>query len=194
MWRPDVVVGELPHTDPEWLVAQFPDSEAFLYDIDGTGLDYDDEHYSREMLDFFLAVSLQRKQAHLSNAGTERTPRVARLSQEASDYIGQVFPFITSDISGSGKPSKAAFDAAIDEFGFDPAKTVHVGDLAWKDVLGAKRAGLGGTVLTAHYGSGDDWRVKYLERPVQEAVLLPLLGVRRPQPQSQPESRPSPAF
>ena len=190
LWRPDVVVGELCRTDPEWLVAQFPDSEAFLYDVDGTGLDYNDEHYSSEMLDFFLAISRHRQQAHLSNAGAKRTPRVARLSQEVGNYIGREFPFITSDMTGSGKPSKAAFDAAIERFGFDPTNTVHVGDLAWKDILGAKRAGLGGTVLAAHYGNGDDWRVKYLERPIQEAVLLPLLGIRRPEPQN----RLSPVF
>jgi phosphoserine phosphatase len=54
--------------------------------------------------------------------------------------------FATAQISGeagSGKPDPALFLRALEALGVSPAEAVMVGDTPARDVLGAKRAGIG---------------------------------------------------
>jgi putative hydrolase of the HAD superfamily len=57
---------------------------------------------------------------------------------------------VVSGELGAGKPSAAAFAAALDGLGAAPERTVMVGDSWERDVMGSLEAGLAGAVWLAH--------------------------------------------
>jgi HAD superfamily hydrolase (TIGR01549 family) len=74
-----------------------------------------------------------------------------------------------SCIEGVEKPDPRFFEIALARAGAGAATTVHVGDLYYVDVVGARRAGLRAILLDPHglYASCDATRVASLDELVQ---------------------------
>jgi predicted HAD superfamily phosphohydrolase YqeG len=115
----------------------------------------------------------------LSNADDEtRVPRVEDFVDGIRQETALEIPAITSYEVGHGKPHKAGFDALCATLEVPPDRMCYFGDQLFKDILGAKLARYGATVLCAPYGQGGDRRVEYLQRPL-ESLVRPFLGLPR---------------
>lgn len=62
---------------------------------------------------------------------------------------------IDSEIVGHAKPDPRIFQIALDLLGVEPDRALHVGDMYFADIIGARRAGLQG-VLVDPYGDWSD--------------------------------------
>jgi len=61
----------------------------------------------------------------------------------AIENLGLRFEFVvTSQDARSYKPHPAIFEKALELTGWNPARTVHIGDSLYSDVLGARRVGI----------------------------------------------------
>ena len=72
---------------------------------------------------------------------------------------------VDSREEGVEKPDPRIFRIALDRMGADPATTIHVGDLVYVDVVGARAAGLRPVLLDPHglYAGADCDRVASLD-------------------------------
>jgi predicted HAD superfamily phosphohydrolase YqeG len=178
---PTHIVHDLTGINPHTFIVDNPWLRAISYDRDGTVTDFHspvipDEHLA--VLDSFAKLGIM--QGFNSNSGSkESAERVANVATAISEVIDTEFFVATSYEAGGIKPGPKTFNLFSDKTGVSASQTLHVGDQWYKDVLGARRAGLRGAMLVAKYGEGDDWRVKYLQRPTIElaarlAMNLPL--------------------
>lgn len=181
MRKPTHVVHDLTGINPEQFHAENPWVEAISYDRDGTVTDYHSPLVPGAHLDVLRGFAqLGVKQGFNSNSSTaESAERVIKVAASISEVIGSEFFVATSYEAGGRKPGVKTFRLFAEKTGVDVGKTVHVGDQWWKDVRGARKAGLRAAILVARYGEGDDGRVRYLQRPTVEmagrvAFHLPL--------------------
>jgi putative hydrolase of the HAD superfamily len=73
----------------------------------------------------------------VSNASSDLADFLAHLG------VGAFFDFVVASAAeGAKKPDRRIFGRALDLAGTPPAQTLHVGDLALEDVVGARNAGL----------------------------------------------------
>jgi FMN phosphatase YigB (HAD superfamily) len=176
---PTHIVHDMGGIDPQTFCAENPWVRAVSYDRDGTVTDY----HSPEIPESHLAVlrsfaRLGVKQGFNSNSGSaESAERVAKVAAWISDEIDGEFIAATSYEAGGRKPGPHTFHLFAEKTGVPVENTLHTGDQILKDVYGARRAGLGGALLVARYGEGDDWRVRYLQRPTIEVVARLAMGL-----------------
>lgn len=187
MIRPTHIVHDLSGIDPERFCAENPWVSAISYDKDGTVTDYHGNEVPEAHTEVFRAFAeLGVAQGFNTNTGNAKKPedaikaqKVAEFALQISETIGSEFLAATSFEAGGRKPGPETFELFAQRSGVPVERTVHIGDQWLKDVMGARKAGLGGAILVARYGLGDDWRVKFgqrpfIETPVRVALRLPL--------------------
>lgn len=167
---PTHIVHDLTGINPEAFSAEYPTLAAISYDRDGTLTDYHSPVIPEEHLAVLRGFAERGiVQGFNSNSGSkESAERVAQVAARISDAIGAEFFAATSYEAGGRKPGPKTFQLFAEKTGVPVERTLHIGDQWYKDVRGARLAGLGGAMLVAKYGEGDDWRVKYLQRPTIE--------------------------
>jgi len=177
--RPSHIVHDLTGIDPAKFCADNPWVRAISYDRDGTVTDYHSAEVPEEHLEVLRGFArLGIKQGFISNAGSaESAQAVDEVAEFISDAIGAEFISVTSYKVGARKPHPVPFLAFGGKTLISMANTVHVGDQWYKDVYGARMAALGGAVLVARYGKGDDWRVRLLQRPTIELAARIAMGL-----------------
>lgn len=172
-------VALLNPIDSEHFRDVFAQFDGVTWDLDKTLVGQHEDTLPPAHSEVMLALNaLGKRQGLISNASSEhRTSRVLRIADGLSNLLGREIAVVTSRmVGGKKKPLRPAFDKMANNLGLENEQLCHVGDQLLKDVLGANRAGYGGSVLVAPYGLGDDPGVKYLQRPV-EALLRPALGL-----------------
>lgn len=187
MIRPTHIVHDLSGIDPERFCAENPWVSAISYDRDGTVTDYHCVDVPKAHTDVLRAFAeLGVVQGFNSNSGNAKKPedeikaqKVAEFALQVSEIIGTEFLAVTSFEAGGRKPGPETFELFAQRSGVPVERTVHIGDQWLKDIRGARKAGLGGAILVARYGLGDDWRVKFgqrpfIETPTRMALRLPL--------------------
>lgn len=141
----------------------YPDSDAdFLGQFEALGrlmcaareIDVEPERFNRRLLEVFWghgnwalfpdAVDgvVRLREAGLrvgvvSNAGSDLEGFLGRLGiREHLDFA------VISAVEGARKPDRRIFERALDLAGVAPSEAVHVGDMYFEDVCGARRAGV----------------------------------------------------
>ena len=180
--RPTHFIDSLSHVDPAQFVEKNPAIRAITYDVDGTLTDYHGDQLPKAHLAVLAIFSeLGLWQGIVSNAQSEsRHQRVLQLAESIGSFIGgELTPITSRMVNGQRKPKVDMFERASQESGQQVSEMAHFGDQVIKDVLGANRAGFGVRVLVARYGHGDDWRVRWFQRPLEALVVRPLSGPHR---------------
>jgi HAD superfamily phosphatase (TIGR01668 family) len=182
MLQPSMCVKSVADLNPELhddVADKLRGFSGVTWDLDRTLAGHYEEALPREHLAVLIAIKgLGLRQGIISNANREsRDSRVQAIANAMSKAVGdEIFVVTSRMVGGKRKPSRPVFDAMADCMSVSSDRLCHIGDQLLKDVLGANHAGYGGSILVAPYGSGDDWRVKYLQRPV-EVVIRPFIGL-----------------
>jgi HAD superfamily hydrolase (TIGR01509 family) len=74
---------------------------------------------------------------------------------DAAGLADRLSLVVDSEVVGFEKPDPRLFRHALESVGADPVTTVHVGDMYYQDVVGARAAGIDAVLLDPH----DDWDV-----------------------------------
>lgn len=177
--KPTYVICGLGEIDPVHFHEKNPGIRAISYDRDGTVTDYHDIQIPPDFLETLrIFTELGIVQGFNSNSDSRRsTERLQQVADAISDAIGKTFYVATSYAAKGRKPGRSTFDQFASITGVPPSQTAHVGDQIYKDVLGANKAGLAVSILVARHGTGDDWRVRYLQRPLLEVPTRVGLGL-----------------
>ncbi|HUD06505.1 MAG TPA: HAD hydrolase-like protein [Candidatus Saccharimonadales bacterium] len=177
--RPTLCFESVGVLDIEVLQQEIPGLEGVVYDLDKTLTHQHGEGMPNAHLDVIGAINeLGLVQGIISNAASEeREERVRVFAKGIGAHIGAEVEVVTSRmVGGKKKPLRPVFDKMSELLDIPNEHLCYIGDQLLKDVLGANRAGYGGSVLVAPYGEGDDPRVRFLQRPV-EAVIRPFIGL-----------------
>lgn len=177
--RPTYYVKSVAEMNPSEYLQYMPGLQGMAFDLDKTLVGQHEETLPSSHIDTLAAIGeLGLRVGLISNAASaERTERVKAMADYMSEIVGSEVVAVTSRmVSGKKKPLRPVFDEFSRRSEILNEHLLFVGDQIFKDILGANRAGYAGTVLVAPYGHGDDWRVKFFQRPV-EAAIRPLLGV-----------------
>jgi HAD superfamily phosphatase (TIGR01668 family) len=171
-------MGSVAELTPDLIERHMPEVEGVTFDLDNTLLGQNEYAFSAENVDALITLNaIGYRLGFLSNAQSRgRTNRVHIMAASLSGVIEEITVVTPSMVEGKKKPFRPIFDKMSEEIGIESEKLCHVGDQLLKDVLGANRAGYGGSVLVAPYGRGDDLLVGLLQRPL-EAALRPFLGL-----------------
>lgn len=177
--QPTLYEASVTDIDQSSLERSMPGLGGIMFDLDKTLVGQHEATLPEAHLEALITLNgLGLKLGIISNASSQaRTDRVLELSDSLSDAIGDEVVAVTSRmVGGKKKPLSPIFDLMSQVADIPNERLCYVGDQIFKDILGANRAGYGGTVLVAPYGQGDDPRVKYLQRPL-EAAVRPFLGL-----------------
>ncbi len=171
--RPSTFLGSVAEINYFRLLRVFPGLDGVMFDLDKTLVGQYEEEVPEEHMEALILISgLGLRLGIISNAGSEdRTQRVRQVAKDIERAVGDDVPVVTSYmVGGKVKPFRPVFDAMASKVGIKNSRLCYVGDQLLKDVLGANRAGYGGSILVAPYGSGDDPGVRYLQRPIEAAI------------------------
>jgi uncharacterized protein len=131
---PDAWLGSVLELTPGWLRASGID--AVVADLDNTLVPYGRVDVDPAVLRHVQAlVSYGLRLVVLSNAGVSRIGPIASV-------LG--IPYVAN----AGKPARGAYARALSLMGSSPQRTAAVGDQVFRDVLGARRAGLLSVLVT----------------------------------------------
>ena len=172
--HPSVVSRPLAELDAAAFIDPLPNGiRGITWDLDKTLVDQLEPEVPQAHLALMRGIAeLGIKQGIISNANTiKRTTRVMTIAKNIGDTIGPRIYVVTSmHVGGVRKPKSPVFDRMSRSMGLTKPQLCHVGDQLLNDVLGANAAGYGASVLVPPYGEGDDWLVRYLQRPVEAAI------------------------
>lgn len=177
--RPTLCLDSVVSLTPDLLRETVPDAAGVAFDLDKTLAGQHELGLTNEHMEALANLSEARfALGIISNAASQvRTNRVRVFANDIGETLCTKIAVVTSHmVAGKKKPLRPVFDRMSTELGIENRCLIYVGDQLLKDVLGANRAGYGGSVLVAPYGSGDDPRVRFLQRPI-EAALRPLVGM-----------------
>lgn len=175
--RPSYHVGSIVELSPTTIRQKYPNLEGFGWDLDGILIGYDElivpNNHVAKLKEF---TECGFEQGILCNASSpKRARRVKEIAEHISERIDYDLVVVTSSMDGvSKKPSITGFNELAAKLSVHGSNMGFGGDQLFKDILGANRAEYGLTVLVAPFGEGDDWRVRYLQRPAEAVVRLAL--------------------
>lgn len=143
-----------------------------LIDLDGTLAATLSEEYEQQMIDHLLAARKSGFIANIcvfSNTGLPFfVPRVRRIAKRLNaEYVACYWPYTM-------KPSRAAFQKALDKVGGTIYNTVMIGDQLYKDILGANLIGMR-SILVKTILPIPSWKRKTHER---DEMLYEKLGIK----------------
>lgn len=90
-------------------------------------------------------------------------------------FRGYLEAVVDSALVGYEKPDPRIFEHALALTGADPARTLHVGDMHFADVVGARRAGIHALLLDPY----DDWEIDDCPRLPDLAAVAEAIGRAR---------------
>lgn len=172
--RPAYMAKSVAGITPESL----PHIQTIAFDVDGTLSDYHTSEIEPRIKDTLLNLGDAGYTLYIiSNA---YTARVDELNHIYGEFVEEVISPATVTPTGENpksyrKPRPDMLQYAIRESSSEPQETLMVGDQLLKDVVSANRAGAE-SLLVPRRGSGDDIRVRVLQRPV-EALTRRALGI-----------------
>lgn len=120
-----------------------------------------------------LLTDLQRADIRLgiiSDTGLT-VGRVMRHILAGDGILTRFTAFAFSDETGYSKPSRMAFERALEQLGVAAGEAVHVGDLPETDIAGAKAMGMRAVLMTGVSGRED--------QGAADAVVRDFSGLRR---------------
>jgi predicted HAD superfamily phosphohydrolase YqeG len=186
--RPDLHIASFADLPVQQIVRQFM-VRGLTLDIDQTFMEHHSDVVPDQHLAKFEEISFYGLRAVLlSNAEAKRVPRVEAITEQIYDKTRFRMPApVTSHAVGHSKPDRRMFLAGAAALELLPTELGHVGDLTYRDIMGANDAGYRLSVHTAPYGQGGRWFVRNVEHPL-EAGLLHIL---RPRFAVEPAQQPS---
>lgn len=170
--RPTHVVRSVEGITPESLWENnLDDIDAIAFDVDGTLMSHHETFVKPVVYQTLKALYVAGHRLFIiSNAYGERVTELHDMFGNNGLDMGIVTPYdVTPMNEPTGryrKPSPVMLEKVSDKVG---GEVLMVGDQMIKDVLSANRAGMP-SVLLPRRGTGDDLRVKYLQRPIEVAV------------------------
>jgi predicted HAD superfamily phosphohydrolase YqeG len=152
-------------------------------DVDGSIMSHHAAEIPAEILEHLRAIGQSGiRIAFSSNAYNGRVAELEEIATTINPEVAVVTPSSVSpnleeeSVKRYRKPNPAMIFEVARHTGTEVEEVLHGGDQAFKDVLAANRAGAK-SLLIPKYGVGGDWRVEYLQRPL-EGAMLPFFGVR----------------
>jgi HAD superfamily hydrolase (TIGR01662 family) len=173
--KPDIVMGSVTQLNPEAIREDFPGIKAIAFDLDKTLTGQHDPAIPDEHLETIQVLSdAQFNIGIISNARSfVRAGRVHQIKGQIGRAIrSEVFVVTSLELNGVSKPSSEPFEMMAIKMSMQPWQIGYVGDQLFKDILGARRANYGLSVLVAPFGEGDNPGVKYLQRPIESIARL----------------------
>lgn len=177
--RPDFIAPSVMHVTPDFLNEQ--GIKTLSTDVDGFLMSHHGSELPEEVRRHLQAVSDSGVNiVFSSNAYGERVDELHEIAATIDKTVRVVTPAMVAppDVPPKKyrKPNPAVILKAAGITGTAPADVLHGGDQGMKDVVAANRAGAK-SLLVPKYGEGGDWRVEFIQRPI-EGLVLPLIGVR----------------
>lgn len=145
--------------------------DAVAFDVDGTLMNHHDTELDDSVKKTLYALSETGLRLFIiSNAYGSRVDELHDLFSKGFDMrvITPVDVAGTMDPKKFRKPNPNMIQLALSEVG-EHEEFMMVGDQMLKDVLSARRADVL-SMLVPRRGEGDDWRVKLLQRPVENLL------------------------
>ncbi len=179
--KPDFTAPSVTAVTPELLVEL--GVKTLSLDVDGSIMPHHAEEIPPEILAHLQMIGSSG--IRIAFSSNSYNGRVAELQAIAATISGEVRVVTPASVSPSSderivkryrKPNPAMIEEAARQTEVEIDEVLHGGDQAFKDVLAANRAGAH-SLLIPRYGEGGDWRVEFLQRPV-EGVVLPFFGVK----------------
>ncbi len=179
--KPDFIASSVKSITPEALFGI--GVKTLSLDVDGSIMAHHDREIPPEILEHLKMIGGSGiRIAFSSNAYNGRVDELLTIAATIREDVKVVTPASVSPsadekiIKKYRKPNPAMITEVARQTGVEVSEVLHCGDQAFKDVLAANRAGAC-SLLVARYGEGGDWRVEFIQRPIEGAVL-PLFGVR----------------
>jgi len=157
--------------------------EAIFLDVDGTITTYYGEKITEDAKQFLkVAKDKKFKLAYITNCGFDRSNAVADIFGKHVDenifWPGKYNNSIWTDWLlkiQNRKPFSQAYLKAAEELGINIDQCIIIGDQYSTDIWGAKRAGIGCTVLINNNNSSNEPKAKKLQRKVENNIYRNLL-------------------
>lgn len=145
-----------------------------LWDFGGTLAEHSAKKLDKEVVGILSALEYAGMTQYIhSNAYGRNVEKLQRIVQHYRLKMGVVTPIVVTpqgkNPKKSAKPRPDMIKKIMAENNLKAHEIVVVGDQMLKDVWAANNAGVW-SVLVERRGSEDDWRIRYLQRPLERAL------------------------